>query len=442
MVTTQNAKNIDGLKRRIGQRGDALFNGKLSDRYPRERWDVGFYHEGPPWWSICYRFLYKSPQANKTEPADDVEALTYCTLGWIDALHWLVRLIIFPFSWIVWWCERRWARWRKYSYFCPVCHNPARDPLVYCPRCGQIQGLLRPRVGELFVHRCTNCGESRWKIHGQYLGSPPHHLVCRNTLTTAGCTRPNPIASLLRKTRSDHLAILGVGTRTKHALFAHIIGHAAKKRLGRRGRCRIPWPVNRDEWQLARRTLGNNLAVDTDGYETPGRNYTLARTFLLRARSRLVVLHNLADQWLTAEAALAVHGYPLVTSKTWIFVLDAVELEQHAPESRSSSVETLSRLIRVVQKFRKLDPQKALPAKLAVVLPIPDSSKLWNEGLLVDRLEPETVRSLVHERAAAFSLLATSVFRRSRLRYFGGPLPDSLDLQQTSWLQEVFNWAL
>jgi hypothetical protein len=242
-----------------------------------------------------------------------------------------------------------------------------------------------------------------------------------------------------------HALIAGPRLSSKHAVLAHLIGHATEsaKVGGWAAASSAHWSLGEKEYRLARTVLPRALREQTASLECPGENYTLARTFLLARHGRLCAMHNLAELWTSDERRLYQNGYPLVVARVWFVVLDAQQLEQEPSEGLGSPAEVLSRMVRVVQQLQSLSPTDVLSPKLAVLLPIPHGHAVWRT-IANNRSEPlsdRTIRGYLLQRAPVFCGLARTMFESQRVRYFGGLVPDSLNLKETPWAAQAWKWG-
>lgn len=430
------------LAEQLGRAGDdAMRPSTLRDR-DRSLWDVGYFHRGPKWWSLIYCRLRALP----LEPKPEEVFVAVALFGLIDVIQAIVRLVVFPFVWLLAWFQRNWAARRGVGYFCPVCHNTSCEPLVQCPVCHQVQGALRPRPGELFTHRCANCGKTSWSILGQFGAKYDDDLVCRDTRTTVGCLRTIRIAPILGDP-VEHAVIAGPRLRSKHSTLSHLLGHATRRGAGRlwQPASASRWPLGPIEFRAIQSALPQSLQHDTRALETPGSEYTLARTTILKSSGSLCAVHNLAEPWVQRESLLYQNGYPLVLARTWFYVLDAEQLERDASEAHESPAETLSRMIRVVQQLRCLSPTETLPTKLAILLPIPAGHSAWTTATaagLPTTLTDEQVRDYLRLKSPALCGVISTIFRARNVRYFAGPMPPTLRLDETGWIADAWEWGI
>jgi hypothetical protein len=424
---------------RIGQEGDALLKRKLSrvnaegDYVPIEAGTTR------PVLLIAKLFAYLE-QGGPAAVVLAVPALPL--LAPIDLIHVILRFVLFPFVLLAWWLERRLAQMLGRSFFCPLCSNPMREPLVYCPKCKRVQPRLRPHPEALFIRTCE-CGEMSWPILGQFFLRCPQPLVCRDTERVTGCYRPHALAVLAGRGRSRHVAVAGTTARAKHAVMAHLFEHLAQGD-GPLGQWEPAWDMSALELELFEQTLSRSFQIDTSDCDKLGERYTLALSFVLRkARgSQLYVFHNVAQHWLDSTPLLIKNVLNWKLTHGMIFVLDPEQMGLIADSDQLPQAEAYSRLLRVIEEFCRLQAGSTLPLRVAVVLPVPDgqAATLGVPGVK-SGLSGEAVQKLVREKEPALHALLIRSVAPAKLGFFAGPIPDDLDLKKTKWLHDVLTWV-
>src|SRR5215211_3741526 len=114
-MATDSISGADDLVRTIARVGDALWDGELDDHNHGVYVDI---NEAPP---------------EHTTPL----TAPFVAIGY---------LVAYP----AWLAERKLSRLLGRSYFCPLCHNPMEEALVYCPECRRVQSRLFPAPGGVF----------------------------------------------------------------------------------------------------------------------------------------------------------------------------------------------------------------------------------------------------------------------------------------------------
>jgi len=371
--------------------------------------------------------------------------LAVCLLGPPDLVQIAARAIVYPLFLGCWYLERAVFRLRKRTYFCPACFNPMDAPLVYCPNCERVQPLLRPTFGSLVFWTCANprCRRRHKWIHfGQFLFYRPKPLVCRDTLAYRGCYRPHRLASLAGKCCSTHVAIVGVAVQPKHALMAHLFCNLTA--VGsRKYRYQAYGKLSQRELELCNSVLFKAFSQDTQACETPGRDYTLAKSFLLKAvnKKRLLVFHNVAARCTTSEQGLICNLPNPALKPKLVFVLDPGILDADTDRRIGSHAEVFSRVVRRIQHDFDLPPVARLPIRMAVVLPLPRFSGHVQHLHRSGEMTRESITRLVLNKDPAFDAIVREMISPSKLEYFGGIIPDTLTPSRFSWISKLAEWA-
>ena len=424
--------------REIGELGDSQWRQRLSDS------DAGAYvrlKDGPPpYWSIVYR-VYRWAESQPDSPDRyGVLVVAAVFLVWIDVVVGLIRVALLPLLLLAWWCERGLARLLGRTFLCPLCHNPMRDPYVFCSSCRRVQGQLRPTVNSLFIYCCARCGETRWPVLGNYLGGSPRPLVCRDTRGHRGCYYPHPLTGLAGTSAARHVAIVGPALASKHAFLGHLVAQVVSG--GDRG-YRPANTLAGLEFDLMKQRFMNALQGDTADCEQPGKRYSLARTLVLQApRRALFVLHNLCNSWLADEERLFTDGISWSDISSLVFVVDGAVSRANGGEGAMSHAEVYSRVVRVVEKDLRLNPGTLLPFQVAVVLPFPPHAFPVQGSGVSGRLAEADAEAHLWREAPAFCAMLRRTMAPHKLRFFGGVLDSKLDLLRGRWLQEVADWIL
>jgi len=420
------------LLRAIGQRGDSQWSRRLSDAHD------GFYvmvdDPGPPYWSLLYR-------ASKLNP--DLFLAVAPLAALIDAAYWVVRAAVFPFFLTLWSAERGAARLLRRTFFCPLCFNPMTEPYVYCPRCGRVQGRLRPRIGSLLFKRCAGCGETRWRLIGNYLLNPPGPLVCRDTPQHTGCYRPHQLPNLAGRCSVERIALVGPSVASKHTLLAHLVNQMVNGSASRGSQYYPTGKLSTLEFQLMRQTLARSPHEPTDHCERPGRRYTLARTFALQGAhgKNVAVIHNVSNSWIRYEDRLFTDGLAWTGIRSLVFVIDAAVIEGNGSEGILSHVEVYSRLVRVIEKDLSLAPGSPLPLRVAIVLPLTSGANVAQPVHSNGTISAADVQRYVAQGAPALHALVQRTVAPGQLRYFGGLGSPKLDLSRSGWVRDVAGWV-
>jgi len=418
--------------RAIGQLGDSQWSRRLSDAHE------GFYvrvdDPGPPYLSLLYR-------ASKLNP--DVFLVAAPLAALIDAVHWILRAAVFPLFLYLWFAERGVARLLGRTFFCPLCFNPMTEPYVYCPKCRRVQGRLRPRIGSLMFKRCAGCGETRWRLIGNYLLSPPRPLVCRDTPQHTGCYRPHQLANVAGRCSVKRIALVGPSVASKHTFLAHLVNQMVNGSASRGGQYYPVGKLSSLEFQLMRQTLARSALEPTDHCERPGRRYTLARTFALqRGRGRNVaVIHNVSNTWIRYEDRLFTDGLAWTEIRSLVFVIDAALIEGNGSEGILAHAEVYSRVVRVIEKDLSLAPGRYLPVRVAIVLPLTSGANMAQSIGANGAISAAGVKRYVAQGAPALHALVQRTVAPGDLRYFGGLITPNLDLDGSGWVQDLVGWV-
>ena len=438
----------DPLVQKIGKQGDALLKTKVI-RSDEDGYDIPFDQHVPYRDTMLTVKLHEKLNPNEESPENLPIWAGIFAVVFVDIA---VKIVFFPIylaAILFWFAERGWSRLKKRSFFCPFCTNPSRDPLVYCPKCQRVQPRIRPSFRAPLVWRC-GCGKYSWFTVGQYAFGSPGPLCCRDLPTVTGCYRPHPAPELAGRTHAVHTAIAGTSTRAKHAVMAHLFKHLSVGSLSETGPCDPAWDVSADELKLCETRLNRSFlkGEETTDCETPGTNYTFAQSFMLDTeRGRLLVYHNVAQQWLRATESLVRKGLNWELVSGLVFVLDPEKLSG-SDLNKFPQAEAWSHLVQAVEQYCGVPPGQPLPLKVAVVLPVPDAktfSDFWKEADPTARdrgMSEVEVRDLVRRRDPALYALLTRCLHPNRLAYFGGTIPPSLDLKRTFWLCDALQWVL
>jgi hypothetical protein len=197
------------------------------------------------------------------------------------------------------------------------------------------------------------------------------------------------------------------------------------------------------ELSLFRYVLRRGFEEDTTRYEAPGHTYTLARTFILHGRKgALWVFHNLLNSWLVSEEEL--HRYHPTWSRvgSLLFVLDGERLARPVPGSSDPPVELFSRMLRDIEKFCLLRPNRFLPMRVAVVVACPSHEMMSELFLKADRPADEPFKSVVMSLDPALHALLLRTVAPKRLRFWGWVAPFNVDQTSPLAAQEVGRWIL
>lgn len=438
--------SADELTRLIGHEGDALFHPTLG-KTDQAGNVIPFV---PPTFNPEVMLTARVLDAIATAPSPGAWiglASLMLLAPFVDFARLIAQGTYFPFALLVWRLERSLSRWKQRSFFCPLCTNSMEDPLVCCPHCLQIQPRIQPTWTAPLIWRC-DCGKGSWSTIGQYAIKCPHLLVCRPQPHVTGCYHLHPLRGLAGKYPTSHVALVGTSMRAKHSVMANLFAHTASG-FGRKQYEGVPATRVTDlELHLARTHLAQGFMIDTAACESPGEKYTLGLCFamLTKQRRRLYAIHNIPMPWLSKADVLNRKSVNWRLIRNLVVVLDAELLGKIDASTPVPQAEILSRLIRVIEQYLDLQPGAELPHRLAVVLPLPPRhffSELQTElgGVLPEGVEESRVRRVVRERDPALSALVSRCFRSNRVRFFSGPMPDSLDLSKTPWLANVLDWV-
>jgi len=435
----------DELIRQIGHEGDALFRPTLN-RKDRAGNTVPF---TPPAFNpesmLTARVLDAIAEAGSFGAWIGLASLMLLA-PFVDFARLLLQGTYFPLAWLIWRSERMLSRWQRRSFFCPLCTNSIEDPLVYCPHCLQIQPRIQPTWTAPLLWRC-DCDKSTWPTLGQYLLKCPQPLVCRDLPHVTGCLHFHPLRDLAGKYPATHAALVGTSFRTKHAVMAHLFAHMADG-FGKKRNQSVPASrISVLELQLARTHLFAGFMNDTSECEAPGERYTLGLCFsmLAKHRKKLYAVHNVAQPWLVKTDVLNRKSLNWKLIRNLVVVLDPKLLGKIDSPQPVPQAETVSRLIRVIEQYCDVQPGTELPHRLAIVLPVPPRhffADLQKElgGLPPTGAVEGQVQRVVRERDPALYALVRCCFKPSHVRFFSGPLPDTLDLPRTAWLTNVLDW--
>jgi hypothetical protein len=435
----------DELLTAIGKLGDALLRPEFS---PEDEAGEPIPFEPPP---INPRSLLVGRFADEVRAAKGpvtviLASLLYGAALPVDALRLVAKGCLFPFAWVSWRGERWLARRTRGSHLCPLCTNPIQDPLVFCPRCGRIQPRIQPTWSAPLAWPCY-CGESRWPTLGQYFGGSRGPLVCRDQPHFTGCHRRTRLEGVAGRYVATHVALFGASLKAKHAVMGHLFARIADG-TDRGGLSATPaWDLSRLELDLARSHLIKAFVEDTAPAESPGAEYTLGLAFLAHSRDtgRLYHIRNLAEKWVARTDRLAEKSLDWNFVRCLALVLDPTGLGRFDTTEFLPHAEVLSRLIRVIEEYLEIPPGDRLPHSLAVILPLPDLRELDSLRLELDAPHGEgavddRIRSVLRDRDPALIALVDRCFEPSRVGFFAGPIPNTLDLKATEWLKQVLDW--
>ncbi len=429
------------LFRKIGKHGDSLWAGKLPEKYGGL--EIPLDSSAPFHWSFLYHLFGKLEDAGEPWSLWVVVWLSLFPLAILDSAQLLIRGLLYPLVLLIWWCEKRLALFQGRRYFCAVCHKLMDDPWVYClnPRCPRrVQTRLRPTFNSLFIRRCLVCDHSRWLLLGQRHRFPPQPLVCRHTYKLSGCYHPLRIPALQGQA-TLHFAIVGTTVAAKHTVMSHMFhqltGSSSDESY------RTAWDVSQMELELSRQILYRGFEEDTSRYETPGRHYTLAWTFVLQpvGSGSHLVFHNMLNSWFSDTHDLAKHGANWKILKGLLFVIDPRLMWQEPSVDALPQAEIYARLLRTVEEYCVLRPGRPVPFKVAVLLPLPPKMfDFFAKSAALHKASSTTIEHILAQQdPALFSLLRRTV-PRQRLCFFGGWLPPRPDFTQTPWIDHALKW--
>jgi hypothetical protein len=398
---------------------------------------------GPPYWSISYRLARSAESLPEFSPAQQSRLIGAIIFAPFDAIHWVMRVMIWPLFVVLWYCERGVARLLRRTFFCPLCYNPMRDPYVYCPACGRVQGNLEPRINNLLFKRCVGCGEKRWRIFGNYLFKPPQPLVCRDTIWHLGCYRPHHLDKLAGKCSARRIALVGPNVASKHVFLSHLVNYMVEGRRARPKCYRSANHLSTMEFELLTQVLPQDFGKQTKHYERPGKRYTLARTLVLRkGRSkRLAVIHNVPNACMHNEERLFRDGLAWRQIDAMVFVADLSLVAADGWAGLLSLAEVYSRVVRVIEKDLPLAPGKRLPFRVAIVLPLTQKATLARSIDSEGCVPPDEVERYISQETPGFYALVQRTVSPSKLRFFGGLVTSKLNPQRSRWLDDVVRWV-
>jgi hypothetical protein len=436
----------DELFREIGKKGDELWSQQLPQTHAGH--EIPLDEAPPPGWSLLHvgwqLVSHPSPSPG-TMFLWVIYLVSTPLLLVLDVVHLLLRVPVYPLVLLEWWCEKRLALWLGRFYFCPVCHHLMDEPYAFCPnkKCPRrVQPRLRPYFHSMFLHTCPECGRGRWLIPGQRFLFPPKPLVCRHTRKKSGCYHPLALPALRGRFHLRFIALLGATVRVKHCVMAHLFGHLTEKRPHRK-HYQPAWRVSALELDLCRRVLCRAMTEETSRFETPGQHYTLALTFLLKEarRRRLLVFHNVVQNWLARTELLAKNSLNWQIMSGLVFVLDYQRLGLPKSDKVLPDAELYSRLVRVVEEYCGLEPGQPVPFRVAVVLAVPADARTDLLAGPTGELTSEEVQDVVRNRGPALHALLVRTVVPGRLRFFGGLVPNGMDLSMTPWIPDVLEWV-
>jgi len=237
--------------------------------------------------------------------------------------------------------------------------------------------------------------------------------------------------------------LAGTSLRSKHAILAHLFCRLVTRDV--RGVLYEPgWEVTRKEVRLCKEVLVRAFREDTSYCETPGKHYCLAWTAVFRSKEgrRLLVFHNIVNRWLNNTDLLAKHSLNWKATDSLILVVDPDQMRKQSASRWLPPVEVYSRLLRVVEENCALRPGQRFPLKVAVVLALP-------EGHSLESCCPETLSGLsseaIQEMLLRLDPALLALLRRTvptqLLGFFGGVVPQDLNLDRTVWLGSILGWV-
>lgn len=428
--------SFDGLVQTIGQQGDMLWNDKLATLnrhgrgFPLNKSEKGI-------WLTYWLFKSFLPHYPRWRI---VLVVFVAPIIICEPVILLLRLPTYLFVSLLWRLRRSFAHKAGRSFLCPLCYNPMKDPYYYCPRCKEIQPLLEPRINCLFFRTCS-CGKSIWSIWGQYSGRKYKNLVCRNTERYFGCYRPYRLHKLAGCS-SKYYVLTGTSVRAKHAVMAHLFQYLTVVGLENEGILAPAWPITQTELELCRRYLCEVLSHQSHdasakyplAKEKLGKKYSLAQSFALASSGGQTahVFHNLPNRLFAQTKEITKFDLEWNSIRCLIIVID-VKRRSRLPWS-----EQYSRLVRVIEEYLELEIGKHLPIKIAIVVPY--------QGSAAPRASlhstSDQVRDEIMKTDPTLGALLQRTTAEKDVRFFGGPIPEKFDLQQTAWLGELAEWII
>lgn len=420
----------------------ARFGEKLAEMRVADSRDGQYIAENdkPRFTTITYRICVHFVDPGNFDSSAPLLAFVRLFMLPIEGIELLLRVLLYPFVWTAWYGERMVGRALRIGFYCPFCHHSTCDPYVCCKSCDAVQGRLRPTLDGLFFMRCARCGKHRWPVLGNYLVRRPSGLVCRNTRVTFGCYRPNPIEGS-RPCASTHIAVAGVAIRSKHAVLSHLVHQTLANHAAGRKPLSASWEFNRVEASLLKSVGSHSYSKDTQALEQLGRMHCVARSLMIRRQDRrLIVFHHLAREWLLSETSLLKNGPNWRLVNGLVLVVDLDEAEAESKQAGLTHAAILERIIRSIQKYIPLDPDKKLPLKVAVVVPLGPTPAVQRRLGQVTHLSAADAEKLVREFAPSFYAVLHRGVPSGSLRFFGGGMPDGLALERTRWLTDVLTW--
>jgi hypothetical protein len=206
---------------------------------------------------------------------------------------------------------------------------------------------------------------------------------------------------------------------------------------------RTGWDVSQKELELCGQILYRGFEKDTIRYETPGRHYTLAWTFVLQpvGRGSRLVFHNILNSWFLDTHDLAMHGANWKILEGLLFIIDPRRMQQEPSVDVLPQAEIYARLLRTVEEYCLLRPGSPVPFKVAVLLPFPPKMTVFfSNSAALHKTSSTTIEQVVAQQDPALVSLLRRTVPRQRLCFFGGCLPPRPGLTQTSWIDHALKW--
>jgi hypothetical protein len=182
---------------------------------------------------------------------------------------------------------------------------------------------------------------------------------------------------------------------------------------------------------------------DTTWCETPGRIYTLARTFILHGRKRaLWVFHNLLNSWLAGEEELHRNAPAWDRMGGLLIIIDGDLLIRPRSTVGDQPAEYYSRILRDIEKLCLLGPDAFLPMRVAVVVGCSTREKM--SELLAGNLrgKGETVQDAVMSHDPALHSLLIRTTKPRKLKFWGWVATRGGDQVEPSIAHEVGVWIM
>jgi hypothetical protein len=269
-------------------------------------------------------------------------------------------------------------------------------------------------------------------------------LICRDTEWVEGCYRPHRIPHLAGRYAARHIALMGSTVAAKHVAMAHLFCHLARGPGPRQASYRPGWKLSEMELQLCRQVLCKGYRQDTRRYESLGRRYGLARTFILNRPDdpTLRVFHNLLDHWFDEDHSLHDCGMLWTNLDGLIFVLDGDELSSGTSSRKLPPVERYSRILRVIEQARSLAPGGRLPMKVGIVVTFScrETAEKWLS--CPGSLTGEMARELILRSEPNLHALLQRSLAPHRLQFWMGVMPEDLVLSKSAWMHDLISWMI